>query len=59
MECSRTLLETVETVIRSNNTNKWNAQEPRSRDILQSTRSNNTNKWNAQELSSFSDFSLA
>ena len=34
---------------RSNNTNKWNAQEPFNASSNLSMRSNNTNKWNAQE----------
>ena len=35
---------------RSNNTNKWDAQERRNAIALSFSGSNNTNKWDAQEL---------
>ena len=35
---------------RSNNTNKWDAQEHSATLICMLVRSNNTNKWDAQEL---------
>ena len=66
MECSRTSAQVVPRHLRSNNTNKWNAQEPHAlmgiimldqiipiNGMLKiHVRSNNTNKWNAQERGS-------
>ena len=49
MECSRTIIMMEFMSIRSNNTNKWNAQEHNHPQGEMNMRSNNTNKWNAQE----------
>ena len=49
MECSRTRVIIVRHEIRSNNTNKWNAQEQCRQMDIEHAGSNNTNKWNAQE----------
>ena len=49
MECSRTSNKECGNAIGSNNTNKWNAQEPHKQKIYMVLGSNNTNKWNAQE----------
>ena len=44
------MLSDAYTGFRSNNTNKWNAQELLFCILCDDNRSNNTNKWNAQEL---------
>ena len=49
MECSRTIPGPLFSTFRSNNTNKWNAQEQKVLKKAPDNRSNNTNKWNAQE----------
>ena len=50
MGCSRTTVGRGTPGVRSNNTNKWDAQEQKLRLNIHSFRSNNTNKWDAQEL---------
>ena len=49
MECSRTSELDAINAVRSNNTNKWNAQEQTQVYKFVEPGSNNTNKWNAQE----------
>ncbi len=50
MGCSRTRVVIDGHKCRSNNTNKWDAQEHNSLFYISDDRSNNTNKWDAQEL---------
>ena len=49
MGCSRTCHWLCPFQFRSNNTNKWDAQEPLNKKFKEFQRSNNTNKWDAQE----------
>ncbi len=49
MGCSRTTRSYLVLRARSNNTNKWDAQELTKECAMQLERSNNTNKWDAQE----------
>ena len=49
MGCSRTHIDCAYCGKRSNNTNKWDAQEPMGCTSFRALGSNNTNKWDAQE----------